>query len=192
MQQQSLGLIETQGLTAAVEAADAAVKSANVTLVGYELALGGGWCTVKVQGDVGAVNAAVSAAAASAEKVGKVVSVKVIARPSDSLECLIKNKLTVGCDLYKDPKHSKHQTEKIEKVAEPEPTPVIEENIPSEEAQLDSPTQPETDIISSEEQPEEELTEPEVPEVEELKVEKKDPQPQQKDRDKKGNKKRRN
>ena len=62
MQQKSLGLIETQGLAAGIEAADAAVKSANVELVGYELTKGGGWTTIKILGDVGAVKAAVDAA----------------------------------------------------------------------------------------------------------------------------------
>ncbi len=87
----SLGLIETVGLVAAVEAADAAVKSANVTLVGYELARGSGMATVKVEGDVGAVNAAVSAAKAAAAKVGRVVGTRVIARPSSYLETMVRN-----------------------------------------------------------------------------------------------------
>ena len=80
MLKQSLGLIETEGLAAGVEAADTAVKAANVTLVGYELTMGGGWTTIKILGDVGAVKAAVSAAAASASRVGRVVSTQVIAR----------------------------------------------------------------------------------------------------------------
>lgn len=92
----SLGLIETVGLVAAVEAADAAVKSANVTLVGYELARGSGMATVKVEGDVGAVNAAVSAAKAAASRVGRVVSTRVIARPSSYLETMVRNSETVG------------------------------------------------------------------------------------------------
>lgn len=96
MQQKSLGLIETEGLAAGVEAADAAVKSANVELVGYELTKGGGWTTVKIQGDVGAVKAAVDAARIAAQKVNRVVSTRVIARPSDSLEGLIRNGDTVG------------------------------------------------------------------------------------------------
>lgn len=97
----SLGLIETVGLVAAVEAADAAVKSANVALVGYELARGSGMATVKVEGDVGAVNAAVSAAKAAASKVGRVVSTRVIARPSSYLETLVRNPETVGVRLPK-------------------------------------------------------------------------------------------
>jgi len=96
MQKKSLGLIETQGLTAGVTAADAAVKSANVELVGYELTRGGGWTTVKILGDVGAVKAAVDAARAAAGAVGRVVGTRVIARPADSLSGLICNENTVG------------------------------------------------------------------------------------------------
>jgi len=82
----AVGLIETVGLVAAIEAADVAVKAANVELVGYELARGGGMVTVKVRGDVGAVRAAVDAGAAAAAKVGRVVAVHVIPRPhEDSL-----------------------------------------------------------------------------------------------------------
>ncbi len=95
----SLGLIETVGLVAAVEAADAAVKSANVTLVGYELARGSGMATVKVEGDVGAVNAAVSAAKAAAAKIGRVVGTRVIARPSSYLETMVRNADTVGAGI---------------------------------------------------------------------------------------------
>ena len=96
MIQMSLGLIETVGLAAAIEAADAAVKSANVRLIGYELARGSGMTTVKIEGDVGAVKAAVSAAAASAARVGKVVSAHVIARPSGELGGMIRSADTVG------------------------------------------------------------------------------------------------
>ena len=96
MQQKSLGLIETQGLAAGIEAADAAVKSANVELVGYELTKGGGWTTIKILGDVGAVKAAVDAARIAAGKVSRVVSTRVIARPSMGLTGLIHNTDTVG------------------------------------------------------------------------------------------------
>ena len=94
--QKSLGLIETQGLLGGVTAADAAVKSANVELIGYELTKGGGWTTVKIQGDVGAVKAAVDAAKIAAGKVCRVVSTRVIPRPAAGLEALIRNGDTVG------------------------------------------------------------------------------------------------
>jgi hypothetical protein len=96
MVQPSLGLIETLGLVAAVEAADAAVKAANVRLVGYELAKGDGRTTVKVLGDVGAVNAAIAAARAAAARVGRVVATRVIARPAEGLAGLIFSPDTVG------------------------------------------------------------------------------------------------
>jgi microcompartment protein CcmL/EutN len=81
----SLGLIETWGLVAAVEAADAGAKAANVALKGYELARGG-LVTVRFEGDVAAVRAAVSAASVAAGKVGRVVSTHVIARPHAQLQ----------------------------------------------------------------------------------------------------------
>ena len=80
MQQEALGMVETKGLVGAIEAADAMVKSANVSLVGYEK-IGSGLVTVMVRGDVGAVKAAVDAGACSAEKVGEVVALHVIPRP---------------------------------------------------------------------------------------------------------------
>lgn len=82
---ESIGFIETQGLVAAIEAADAMVKAANVSLVGVGK-VGGGLVTVAVQGDVGAVKAAVDAGAAAAKRVGEVVSVHVIPRPHQDLE----------------------------------------------------------------------------------------------------------
>lgn len=80
----SKGFIETKGLVAAIEAADAMVKAANVTLTGRKL-IGGGLVTVMIEGDVGAVKAAVDAGAAAAQKVGELVSVHVIARPDEEL-----------------------------------------------------------------------------------------------------------
>ena len=68
MQQEALGMVETKGLVGAIEAADAMVKSANVSLVGYEK-IGSGLVTVMVRGDVGAVKAATDAGAAAAERV---------------------------------------------------------------------------------------------------------------------------
>jgi ethanolamine utilization protein EutM len=84
----ALGLVETRGLVAAVEAADAMVKAANVTLIGKEQ-VGAGLVTVLVRGDVGAVKAATDAGASSAAKVGEVVSVHVIARPHTDTEIIL-------------------------------------------------------------------------------------------------------
>ena len=84
----ALGMVETKGLVGAVEAADAMVKAANVSLVGYEK-IGSGLVTVMVRGDVGAIKAAVDAGAASARAVGEVVSIHVIPRPHMDTEKII-------------------------------------------------------------------------------------------------------
>jgi len=88
MNQEALGLIETRGFVPAVEAADAMVKAANVTLVGREK-VGGGYVTVMVKGDVGAVKAATDAGAAAAKKVGELTSVHVIPRPHEELSKIL-------------------------------------------------------------------------------------------------------
>lgn len=82
---EALGLIETRGFVAMVEASDAMVKAAKVTLVGYEK-IGGGYNTAIVRGDVAAVKAATEAGGAAASKVGELVSVHVIPRPHANLE----------------------------------------------------------------------------------------------------------
>ena len=88
MQQEALGMVETKGLVSAIEAADTMVKSANVTLVGYEK-IGSGLVTVMVRGDVGAVKAATDAGSAAAGKVGELVSVHVIPRPHFEVEKIL-------------------------------------------------------------------------------------------------------
>lgn len=85
---EALGMIETKGLVGAVEAADAMVKSARVTLIGKER-VGGGFVTVMVRGDVGAVKAAIEAGSVAAQKVGQLVSVHVIPRPDDQVEGIL-------------------------------------------------------------------------------------------------------
>jgi ethanolamine utilization protein EutM len=84
----ALGMVETKGLVGAVEAADAMVKAANVTLIGSEY-IGGGFVTVMVRGDVGAVKAATDAGAAAAKRVGELVSVHVIPRPHQDVEMIL-------------------------------------------------------------------------------------------------------
>lgn len=84
----SLGMVETHGLVAALEAADTMLKAANVTLVGAEY-IGAGFVTVMVQGDVGAVKAAIDAGGTAAAALGEVVSVEVIARPHDELVAVL-------------------------------------------------------------------------------------------------------
>ena len=84
----ALGMVETKGLVGSIEAADAMVKAANVTLLGSEY-VGGGYVTVMVRGDVGAVKAATDAGAAAAKRVGELVSVHVIPRPHEEVEMIL-------------------------------------------------------------------------------------------------------
>ncbi|MDD4890817.1 MAG: ethanolamine utilization microcompartment protein EutM [Phycisphaerae bacterium] len=82
---QALGMVETRGLVALIEASDAMVKAANVELIGWDK-VGSGLVTAFVRGDVAAVKAATDAGAAAAGKIGEVVSVHVIPRPHEELE----------------------------------------------------------------------------------------------------------
>jgi ethanolamine utilization protein EutM len=84
----ALGMVETKGLIGAIEAADAMVKAANVVLIGSEY-VGGGFVTVMVRGDVGAVKAATDAGAAAARRVGELASVHVIPRPHTDVEMIL-------------------------------------------------------------------------------------------------------
>lgn len=105
----SLGLIEVVGLVGAIEAADTAVKAANVRVIDYELTKGGGMVTVKIEGEVSAVKAAVDAAVMAAERLTTVVSHLVIARPSEEVAKMV---------------------EVEELVPEEEAAPVVEEKAP--------------------------------------------------------------
>lgn len=104
MADRSIGFIETFGLAACIAAADAAVKSANVKLLGYEYAKGDGMCTVKVEGNVGACKAAIEAGRRAAEAVNGslsgIKSVRLMARPADGIkDTLIYNRENVGGDI---------------------------------------------------------------------------------------------
>ena len=88
LQLTALGMVETRGLVASIEAADAMLKTAHVTLTGQE-EIGGGYTTVFVRGEVGAVRSAVDAGAAAAKRAGELVAVHVIARPQAALEPLL-------------------------------------------------------------------------------------------------------
>ncbi len=88
MSQIALGMIETRGVVAAIEAADAMVKAAKVTLIGKERS-GGGLVAVMVRGEVGAVKAATDAGAAAARRVGEMVAVHVIPRPHSEVEHIL-------------------------------------------------------------------------------------------------------
>jgi ethanolamine utilization protein EutM len=88
MEMEALGMIETKGLVAAIEAADAMVKAATVALIGKEC-IGSGLVTVMVRGDVGAVKAATEAGAVAAKRIGELVSVHVIPRPHTDVEGIL-------------------------------------------------------------------------------------------------------
>ncbi len=85
---EALGMIETKGLVSMIEATDAALKAANVTMVGWEK-IGSGIATVFLTGDVAAVKAAVDAGASAASKIGEVLSVQVIPRPHEDLDSIL-------------------------------------------------------------------------------------------------------
>ncbi|MBC9783849.1 BMC domain-containing protein [Heliobacterium chlorum] len=119
MVQNALGLIEVVGLAAALEAADAAVKAANIQLVGYEMAKGGAMIVVKMTGDVGAIKAAVAAGEVAARSVNKVVSTHVIARPHQELSGMIFSRETSGrvtSKTVKDPTGNREEAS-----SEPDP-----------------------------------------------------------------------
>ena len=88
MTQEALGMVETRGLVAAIEAADSMLKAANVTLIGTEK-IGSGLVSVMVRGDVGAVKAAVEAGSANAGRLGELVAVHVIPRPHADVEKIL-------------------------------------------------------------------------------------------------------
>ncbi|MBE7092623.1 MAG: BMC domain-containing protein [Clostridiales bacterium] len=88
MNQEALGMVETRGLVAAIEAADAMVKAANVVLIGTEK-IGSGLVSVMVRGDVGAVKAATEAGGSAAARLGEVVATHVIPRPHGDVEKIL-------------------------------------------------------------------------------------------------------
>jgi ethanolamine utilization protein EutM len=90
--EEAMGMIETRGLVAAIESADAMVKAANVKLVSKEYA-GSGLVTMTVRGDVGAVKAAVDAGAAAAKRIGEVVSIHIIPRPHQDVDKVISGRM---------------------------------------------------------------------------------------------------
>jgi len=88
MSNEALGMVETKGLIGAIEAGDTMLKAANVQLIGYEK-IGGGFVTVMVRGDVGAVKAAAEAGGQAAQRLGELISVHVIPRPHVDLEKIL-------------------------------------------------------------------------------------------------------
>lgn len=118
----ALGMIETRGLVASIEAADEMVKAASVTLIS-KTHVGGGLVTVMVEGDVGAVKAATDAGAAAAERVGELISVHVIPRPAADVAHIL--------DRRPEPKP---EPEPEPPAPEPEPEPEVPEHEPEEAA----------------------------------------------------------
>ena len=130
MKYDALGMIETKGLIGSIEAADAMVKAANVTLIG-KVHVGGALVTVMVRGDVGAVKAATDAGAAAAQRVGELVSVHVIPRPHMEVESILPHPPTEPEDGPESPEDAPEDGGEAE---EPE-TPVEEAEAPAEETE---------------------------------------------------------
>ncbi|MBM7866979.1 BMC domain-containing protein [Heliomicrobium gestii] len=148
MVQNALGLIEAVGMAAAIEAADTAVKAANIELLGYELTKGGGMVLIKLTGDVGAIKAAVAAGAEAARKVNKVVSTHVIARPHSEIKGVILNRDTVstkasGSKVVSETPPASDSSTKSETDAEPEPAPA-----PAPEAAEEAIAEPVTEPVA--------------------------------------------
>lgn len=142
-------MIETKGLVGSIEAADAMLKAANVTLAS-KTHVGGGLVTVMVRGDVGAVKAAVDAGAAAAERVGELISVHVIPRPADDVEYIL-DPLTPP-DPAPEPEPDPEPTPEPEPEQEPQPEPEPEpEPVPDLQLEPEDASQEE-----EEEDPEEE------------------------------------
>ncbi len=132
--QQALGLIETKGLVASIEAADAMLKASNVRLVGKERALAG-LITIVVVGDVAAVKSSVDAGAAAAQRVGELVSVHIIPRPDDQIGTILpieNQKETLATEKIIKRKPVK-PTEKITKEKEVKVAPKVKPDVPPKE-----------------------------------------------------------
>lgn len=144
---QALGLVEIQGLSTAVLVADTMVKAANVTILEIENSKGQGYMTIKVAGDVGAVNAAVSAGKQTGLENQKLVSFKVIARPADSVEQIFGAAQNTKDEVPSQPAGSANlqkQTENEEKALQEEPVKeVIKE---TEKPETKEKTEAETEV----------------------------------------------
>ncbi len=136
---EALGLVETRGLVGAIEAADAMVKAANVHLAGKELA-GGGLVTVKILGDVAAVKSAVDAGAASAKRVGEVISIHVIPKPDDELIKILPEISTQ--EIVKKTEETHYQAKATENT-----TAEIESEISTEAEQIKKEKEPQPEPV---------------------------------------------
>lgn len=142
----ALGMIETHGLVASIEAADAMVKAASVTLIS-KTHVGGGLVTVMVEGDVGAVKAATDAGAAAAERVGELISVHVIPRPAADVAHIL--------DRRPEPKP---EPEPEPPAPEPEPEPEVPEPEPEEAAHTEEMKEEQPEEVNAEKMDLSELT----------------------------------
>ncbi len=129
MIEKSIGLIETVGLSAAIAAADNAMKSANVTLIGYELTKGGGMVVIKIYGEVGAVNAAIAAASIAAAKVGQVFATKIIPRVAEGIDLILNSPETIAKEQLPNPiKMDTLQSIDVTVITEEKPSQPISES----------------------------------------------------------------
>ena len=160
---EALGLVEVRGLASAIHVADVMVKAANVHIIGLEKARGSGWMTVKVSGDVGAVQAAVEAGAAEGLALQALISKLVIPRPADGLDKMLKPEPVIT-PLTKEPVEPEPAKAEEPKAEEPK----AEATKP--EASVSEPVAPATEAAKVE-PPKAEEQKPEPPKVEALKVE---------------------
>ena len=162
----ALGMIETKGLVGSIEAADAMVKAANVTLIG-KVHVGGAYVTVMVRGDVGAVKAATDAGAAAAQRVGELISVHVIPRPHHEVEYILPSLPLMdeddddnGPDSPQNGGESEPEEESPAEIEEPEETAEPDEE--PEAAPEEEPAAPAEEASSAEEEPVETVAETEA------------------------------
>ena len=155
---EALGLVEVRGLASAIHVADVMVKAANVHIIGLEKARGSGWMTVKVSGDVGAVQAAVEAGAAEGLALQALISKLVIPRPADGLDKMLKPEPVIT-PLTKEPVEPEPAKAEEPKAEEPK----AEATKP--EASVSEPVAPATEAAKVE-PPKAEEQKPEPPKVE--------------------------
>lgn len=141
--QEALGLVETVGISTAIEVADVMVKAANVKVLELENSRGSGYMTVKIVGDVGAVKAAVDAAKAAGIKYGNFVSASVIARPANGMAAVFCNP---EVPYQRSNGYNDVFPKEVEKKVEPKP-----EALPKEEAKVEKKPEPEPKAESKEE-----------------------------------------
>lgn len=153
MSQKALGMIETIGILAAYEAADVALKSANVKLVGYEISRGG-LIVIKFTGDVSAVRSAVDAGKAAASRLSKVWASHVIARPAEQIEKMINSEDTIN--NKSNEVEETEEAEETEDLTETEAEVDEDDELTEESDDLDSETE-EVEEIESEEKKEEDI-----------------------------------